>query len=76
MEMIIVVLAGTNQRSVGTAVTSEVCPTVTHQSWGGGAGRGLGQEAVRFSFAEKIVGCQSFSSSPRINSSISCRVAS
>lgn len=73
MEMIIVVLAGTNQRSVGAAVTSEVCPTVTHQSWGGGTK--LGQKAVRFSFAEKIVRCQSFSSSPRIGSSISCRVA-
>lgn len=47
MEMIIVVLAGSNQYSVGAAVTSEVCPTVPgpHQSWG----EELKQETVRFS---------------------------
>lgn len=46
MEMIIVVQAGSNQYSVGTAVTSEVCPTVAgpHQSWG----EELQLEMVRF----------------------------
>lgn len=47
MEMIIVVPAGSNQHSVGAAVTSAVCPTVPgpHQSWGDE----LQQETVGFS---------------------------
>lgn len=51
MEMIIVVLTGSNQHSVGAAVTSEACPTVPgpHQSWG----VELQQETVWFSRGQR-----------------------
>lgn len=62
MEMITLVLAGSNQNSDGAAVTSEVCPTIPgpHQS----QEEGLEQETIRFSKVEGDNRCQPFPSSP------------